>query len=415
MQLCSLGCKGMGHSALPVIGQKSGESGFYDCGMQKVSVFISYSHDSDEHRSQVLALSERLRRDGIETSLDQYVNGTPAEGWPRWMLNQLDAANFVLIVCTQTYYRRFRGQEVPGKGKGADWEGALITQEIYDARSSTLKFVPVFLSSANEQAIPEPMRSATHYALTSDDAYDRLYDFLLGQAGVQPGVVGELKRKPRASGQPLNFGDVTSMPGAARSFPAAAAQKVCSVDISRIDKYAPAELIGREAETQLLFEAWAKAVSGVTDRPRVLTFVALGGEGKTSLVAKWAADLAHQGWPSCDAVFAWSFYSQGTRDQTAASSDLFLADALTFFGDPAMAQSSQSAFDKGRRLARLIGEQRALLILDGVEPLQYAPTSPTPGELKDSGLAVLLKGLSANNQGLCVVTTRYSVPDLTGC
>ena len=183
-------------------------------------------------------------------------------------------------------------------------------------------------------------------------------------------------------------------------------------DISRIIKYAPAELIGREAETKLLTDAWDQAVRGEPKRPHVLTFVALGGEGKTSLVAKWAAELAHQDWPGCDAVFAWSFYSQGTREQTAASSDSFLAEALTFFGDAAMAGSAQGAFDKGRRLAQLVGERRALLILDGLEPLQYAPTSPTPGELKDQGLAALLKGLAATSHGLCVVTTRYAIPDL---
>jgi hypothetical protein len=77
-----------------------------------------------------------------------------------------------------------------------------------------------------------------------------------------------------------------------------------------------------------------------------------------------------------------------------------------------MAGSAQGAFDKGRRLAQLVGERRALLILDGLEPLQYAPTSPTPGELKDQGLAALLKGLAANSHGLCVVTTRYALPDL---
>lgn len=37
-------------------------------------VFVSYSHDSDAHRERVLALSERLRRDGIETMLDQYAD-----------------------------------------------------------------------------------------------------------------------------------------------------------------------------------------------------------------------------------------------------------------------------------------------------------------------------------------------------
>lgn len=185
-----------------------------------------------------------------------------------------------------------------------------------------------------------------------------------------------------------------------------------SADISRIVKYAPAELIGREVETALFNDAWAKVQSQEAKRPRVLTFVALGGEGKTSLVAKWAADIAAQDWPGCDVVFAWSFYSQGTREQVAASSDLFLAEALNFFGDEAMAGSNQGAFEKGRRLAQLVGERRSLLILDGLEPLQYAPTSPTAGELKDQGIAALLKGLAANSRGLCVVTTRYAVPDL---
>jgi hypothetical protein len=35
-----------------------------------------------------------------------------------------------------------------------------------------------------------------------------------------------------------------------------------------------------------------------------------------------------------------------------------------------------------------------------------------PGELKDQGIEALLKGLAASNQGLCVVTTRYSLPPL---
>ncbi|MEK6261867.1 MAG: DUF4062 domain-containing protein [Planctomycetota bacterium] len=183
-------------------------------------------------------------------------------------------------------------------------------------------------------------------------------------------------------------------------------------DISRIIKNAPTELIGRETETKLLSDAWDQAVRGEKNRPHVLTFVALGGEGKTSLVAKWAAELAHQEWPGCDAVLAWSFYHQGTDEKTADSSDLFLKEALTVFGDPAMAGSAQHASDKGRRLAQLVGERRALLILDGLEPLQYAPTSPMRGELKDQGLAALLKGLATNNLGLCVVTTRYSIPDL---
>ena len=70
-------------------------------------VLISYSHDSAAHKQRVLALAERLRSDGVNAQLDQYVEGSPAEGWPRWMHSQLDQADFALLICTETYYRRF--------------------------------------------------------------------------------------------------------------------------------------------------------------------------------------------------------------------------------------------------------------------------------------------------------------------
>jgi hypothetical protein len=110
---------------------------------QAPKAFISYSHDSDAHAAYVLELAQRLRNDGVEAQIDQYVQGTAEGGWPRWMLDRLDWADFVLVVCTQTYYRRFRGYGEPGRGHGVDWEGQLITAEIYQARSKTKKFVPV--------------------------------------------------------------------------------------------------------------------------------------------------------------------------------------------------------------------------------------------------------------------------------
>jgi hypothetical protein len=181
--------------------------------MSDITAFISYSHDSDEHRERVLSLSERLRADGVTTVLDRYVEkGSPPEGWPRWMMNGLDAATHVLCVCTQTYRRRFLGQEVPDKGKGADWEGALVSQALYDARSRTSKFIPVVFARSDEVHIPEPLRLRTHYVFDSEAGYLALYDALLDQAGVAPGAVGKLKRKPRATGRPLDFGDSPSAP-----------------------------------------------------------------------------------------------------------------------------------------------------------------------------------------------------------
>jgi hypothetical protein len=169
-------------------------------------VFISYSHESDSHRERVLALAERLRADGIPATLDRYVNGTPVEGWPRWMLNRLEESDRVLLICTETYYRRFRGREVPNKGKGVDWEGAVVTQEIYDRRSTGTRFVPILFDPSDERFIPEPVRGQGFYCLSSKAAYRDLYDGLLGQAGVEPGPLGALQERASRRARPMTFG-----------------------------------------------------------------------------------------------------------------------------------------------------------------------------------------------------------------
>jgi TIR domain len=97
-------------------------------------VFISHSHDSAAHKERVLRFAQRLRKDGIDAQIDQYIAGRPPGRWPRWMLDKLDWADIVLLICTQAYYWRFRGNEQPDIGKGVDWEGQLITLEIYNAK-----------------------------------------------------------------------------------------------------------------------------------------------------------------------------------------------------------------------------------------------------------------------------------------
>jgi hypothetical protein len=168
-------------------------------------VFISYSHDSTEHKALVLRFAQRLRKDGVDAQIDQFVGGRPREGWPRWMLDKLDWAEFVLLICTETYYRRFRGHEAPGTGKGADWEGQLITLELYQAKSRTTKFVPVIFGSRDKEFIPEPLRDHP-YQLDSEDSYRELYRFLTGQAGIPLAELGAVKALSRAEVEPLTFG-----------------------------------------------------------------------------------------------------------------------------------------------------------------------------------------------------------------
>lgn len=131
-----------------------------------------------------------------------------------------------------------------------------------------------------------------------------------------------------------------------------------------------AELFGREAELAWLDACWR-------DRAFVASIVAWGGVGKTSLVTKWLAGMRDDDWRGFERIFDWSFYRQGTN---TGSSDTFFAKALAEFGDPDPLQGSP--WDKGERLAKLVRQKRTLLVLDGVESMQYGP-GEQEGQFKD--------------------------------
>jgi tetratricopeptide (TPR) repeat protein len=119
--------------------------------------------------------------------------------------------------------------------------------------------------------------------------------------------------------------------------------------------------------------------------------------------------MAAAGWHGARRVLDWSFYSQGTEERVT-SAVRFLDHALAWFGDPD--PKAGAPRDRGLRLAELVRQEKTLLVLDGVEPLQHPLNHPLAGRLKDPGLAALLKSLAGGNPGLCVVTTRERVADL---
>lgn len=164
-----------------------------------------------------------------------------------------------------------------------------------------------------------------------------------------------------------------------------------------------AALFGRDAELQMLDDAWANP------NTKIIAFVAWGGVGKTALVNHWLKQcMTRDNYRGAERVYGWSFYSQGTSER-AASADLFIDQTLRWFGDTD--PTSGSPWDKGERLARFIRQTRTLLVLDGLEPLQHPP-GPQEGRLKDAALQALLCGLAAEQPGLCVISTRERVGDL---
>jgi hypothetical protein len=158
-------------------------------------VFISYSHDTAAHQERVLDLADRLRADGIDAEIDQY-NDSPPEGWPRWCERQIEAAAFVLMVCTETYHRRVRGDEEQGKGLGVVWEVAIIRQLLYDAGAISDKFVPVLFSDASPDQIPTPIKGWTRYVVDTEDGYEELYRRLTGQPRLLRPALGKIHPMP---------------------------------------------------------------------------------------------------------------------------------------------------------------------------------------------------------------------------
>ena len=167
---------------------------------ERTKVFISYSQDSPEHVKHVLDLADALQHGGLEVILDQYVHPAPDEGWPLWMETHLDEANFVLMVCTETYRRRVMGQEQPGKGRGVRWEGRLIYNRIYNDQSSGSRFIPVLLEGGEPAQIPNPVQGHTYYRISqldnSDVGYEGLYRHLTGQAPTPPREIGAIQLLP---------------------------------------------------------------------------------------------------------------------------------------------------------------------------------------------------------------------------
>lgn len=194
---------------------------------------------------------------------------------------------------------------------------------------------------------------------------------------------------------------------------------------------------GCDKELKEIDKAWDRKST------HILVIAAWCGVGKTSLVAKWMAMKAASGWPGFERVMDWSFYTglqphtprpwqtileswvgasignllcppyyiPEIRGRSVDSTETFLFEALKFFGDEDMANSPASRVEKANRLGVLVSEQRALLVLDGLESLQHPP-GRNKGEIKDRAMADLLKMLAQNNKGLCIVTTREGVADL---
>jgi hypothetical protein len=151
-------------------------------------VFISYTHESEQHRARVLRLANQLRVDGIDAWIDRF-SAPPPEGWSRWMERQFEAARWIVLVCTEAYWRRFNHQEEEGKGRGVTWEGRLVRGELYGNADGEHRFIPVIFSLEDSKYIPSALRDFAYYNLEAEYAEFRRH--LLCAPEIMPQPLGK--------------------------------------------------------------------------------------------------------------------------------------------------------------------------------------------------------------------------------
>jgi len=154
-------------------------------GTPPVKVFISYSHDGDEHCADVLSMPSHRNR----------FEPHPPQGWERWMRERIEWADYVLLVCTETYRRRYEDAESLGRGDGVAFEGLLLREELYEQHGRTDRIIPLILGPEHAEHRPRGLRTQTYYDLSRE--YDALYFRLTNQPdpGAAPAPLGEVRRR----------------------------------------------------------------------------------------------------------------------------------------------------------------------------------------------------------------------------
>ncbi|MBU1668342.1 SUMF1/EgtB/PvdO family nonheme iron enzyme [bacterium] len=160
---------------------------------QKIpKVFISYSWDEKTTISDdVWELAEKFCNHGIKPILDQDHGGaspTPDGGWRKWMQDNIEIADYILIVCTEAYYNKISNNVEVCAGRGVKREWLLIDNQLYDGAKIT-NYIPIYYEKDNNKFIPTVIKNdCTSYIIDSDKSIIELINYLNGNNKKLPPV-----------------------------------------------------------------------------------------------------------------------------------------------------------------------------------------------------------------------------------
>ena len=135
-------------------------------------VFISYSHDSPEHRRWVSELGAKLRHNGIDAILDQWDLG-PGDDVTQFMERGIIDSDRVLVICTDSYVSKANA----GEG-GVGYERMIVTAQLAQDLGIN-KLIPVIRQASAKEKMPWGLRERIYIDFTDDSQFDEKFDELL--------------------------------------------------------------------------------------------------------------------------------------------------------------------------------------------------------------------------------------------
>jgi TIR domain len=132
--------------------------------MENKSVFISYSHDSPEHKKWVGRLASDLVRNGIDVFIDQW-DVALGDDLIKYMEKSIIKSDRVLMVCSDIYTRKAND----GIG-GVGYESMIVTGEMVK-NIGTKKFIPLIRQSTSEKIIPNFLSTRLYCDFSEDEQY----------------------------------------------------------------------------------------------------------------------------------------------------------------------------------------------------------------------------------------------------
>ncbi len=139
--------------------------------MQTPNVFVSYSHDSEQHKAWVLSLATRLRQSGVDAVLDLW-ELQPGDDLPTFMERHLVAAHRVLMICTDKYVEKAND----GRG-GVGYEKMIITADLLRNVDSN-KVIPL-IRQTGAHLVPSFLRTKLFLDFSREDQFEFSFDELV--------------------------------------------------------------------------------------------------------------------------------------------------------------------------------------------------------------------------------------------